>query len=250
MFPIKCFDPNCSSLMALDDINLLYKVVIPFLKASLKSYIIFFLFTFFSRIMRKWLDLHSLILLKIIKNDMVVVHLQIARNSLIKRVLFFCVHLVQSLFVQSVKRIISILNTPMKVLEFFSASLIIFVTINNLGSCEDYQATMRGDKETDKWIMEHTKMCPSCNTRIEKNAGCQHMTCRNCKHEFCWVCLEKWGGKCSFYNCANPQKQQQIQSPESVRPQNENTTRQNYGERGVNEEDDIQRAIERSLRFY
>jgi len=36
-----------------------------------------------------------------------------------------------------------------------------------------------------KFIM--TKKCPMCNTRIEKNGGCDHMTCR-CGHNFCWIC--------------------------------------------------------------
>ena len=27
-----------------------------------------------------------------------------------------------------------------------------------------------------------------CRTRIEKNEGCNHMTCGFCEYEFCWVC--------------------------------------------------------------
>lgn len=42
------------------------------------------------------------------------------------------------------------------------------------------------------WINENTKLCPKCKTPIEKNEGCNHMTCKHCKHEFCWLCLEKW----------------------------------------------------------
>jgi hypothetical protein len=32
------------------------------------------------------------------------------------------------------------------------------------------------------------KQCPKCNIYIERNEGCDHMTCRNCKCNFCYVC--------------------------------------------------------------
>lgn len=40
------------------------------------------------------------------------------------------------------------------------------------------------------------KRCPNCTAVIEKNEGCDHMTCKKCKCNFCFVC-----GK---YNSSNP----------------------------------------------
>eukprot|EP00049_Salpingoeca_infusionum_P005018 m.87049 g.87049 ORF g.87049 m.87049 type:complete len:602 (-) comp12825_c0_seq6:183-1988(-) len=37
------------------------------------------------------------------------------------------------------------------------------------------------------WVKLHTKECPGCHNRIQKNGGCNHMTCR-CGHEMCWCC--------------------------------------------------------------
>ena len=46
-----------------------------------------------------------------------------------------------------------------------------------------------GTSETANWILANTKKCPMCNSRIEKNQGCNHMNCKICKHEFCWICM-------------------------------------------------------------
>ncbi|KAK9448575.1 uncharacterized protein V1518DRAFT_374266 [Limtongia smithiae] len=62
--------------------------------------------------------------------------------------------------------------------------------------CED-------DSETANWISANTKECPKCMATIEKNGGCNHMTCRKCKHEFCWICIGQWAEHgTSWYNCS------------------------------------------------
>lgn len=64
-----------------------------------------------------------------------------------------------------------------------------------LKKCED-------DSETANWISANTKECPKCFSTIEKNGGCNHMTCRKCKHEFCWMCMGVWSEHgTSWYNC-------------------------------------------------
>ncbi|KAF2665832.1 hypothetical protein BT63DRAFT_77073 [Microthyrium microscopicum] len=47
----------------------------------------------------------------------------------------------------------------------------------------------RLEQATLSTISETTKRCPKCSVRIEKNDGCNHMTCSQCRHEFCWTCL-------------------------------------------------------------
>eukprot|EP00095_Tigriopus_kingsejongensis_P002299 maker-scaffold1442_size41114-snap-gene-0.20 protein:Tk02299 transcript:maker-scaffold1442_size41114-snap-gene-0.20-mRNA-1 annotation:"GH21451" len=59
------------------------------------------------------------------------------------------------------------------------------------------------DSETANYISAHTKDCPKCNICIEKNGGCNHMQCYNCKHDFCWMCLGDWRNHGSeYYECS------------------------------------------------
>jgi ariadne-1 len=60
----------------------------------------------------------------------------------------------------------------------------------------------KDDSETANWISANTKECSKCQATIEKNGGCNHMTCKKCKHEFCWVCLGPWTEHgTQWYNC-------------------------------------------------
>lgn len=47
---------------------------------------------------------------------------------------------------------------------------------------------------TEQLLETTTRPCPRCFVAIEKEGGCQHMTCSNprCRHEFCWLCLRDW----------------------------------------------------------
>lgn len=65
--------------------------------------------------------------------------------------------------------------------------------------CED-------DSETANWIEANTQACPKCQAQIEKNGGCNHMSCRKCHQDFCWICLGDWAAhkeqnwQCNRYN--------------------------------------------------
>jgi len=36
------------------------------------------------------------------------------------------------------------------------------------------------------------KKCPNCKFWTEKNEGCNHMTCRGCQYQWCWICSAKY----------------------------------------------------------
>ncbi|GJE90031.1 RING-5 domain-containing protein [Phanerochaete sordida] len=58
------------------------------------------------------------------------------------------------------------------------------------------------DSETANWIKSNTKECSKCQSTIEKNGGCNHMTCKKCKYEFCWVCMGPWSEHgTAWYSC-------------------------------------------------
>ena len=73
-----------------------------------------------------------------------------------------------------------------------------------------WEAKNKSQSEDAKWIIVNTKQCPNCHKYIEKNQGCNHMTCRKeaggCGYEFCWICLGEWKKhgtswyKCTFYD--------------------------------------------------
>lgn len=71
-------------------------------------------------------------------------------------------------------------------------------------ACDDAQRwcdIFESESVNVKWLKANTKACPNCSVPIEKNQGCSHMTCRACKHEFCWLCLGAWAShrSCGSY---------------------------------------------------
>lgn len=63
-------------------------------------------------------------------------------------------------------------------------------------SCADFQLSLADESSANAALLQRTtKRCPICNNAIEKNDGCNHMTCKKpggCGHEFCWLCLASY----------------------------------------------------------
>jgi IBR domain, a half RING-finger domain/Zinc finger, C3HC4 type (RING finger) len=61
-------------------------------------------------------------------------------------------------------------------------------------SCEEWK--LHRDPEVQErllmdWVKENANVnkCPSCGALIEKNGGCNHMICSQCKSHICWGCM-------------------------------------------------------------
>jgi ariadne-1 len=68
---------------------------------------------------------------------------------------------------------------------------------------------------------ENVKKCPNCKAIIEKNGGCNHMTCKACAHEFCWMCGGAWSSHpkthyhCDAYKVENDPY---LKKPDNINP--------------------------------
>ncbi|PBP22023.1 ring finger protein [Diplocarpon rosae] len=64
-------------------------------------------------------------------------------------------------------------------------------------TCEEFDGDesqverLEADEATAKLLFENSKVCPSCNQGVTKNAGCDHLECR-CGKEWCFICLAPW----------------------------------------------------------
>lgn len=76
------------------------------------------------------------------------------------------------------------------------------------------------DSETANWIQANTQGCPKCDSLIEKNGGCNHMSCSKCKYEFCWICLVSWKEHgTSYYKCNrfNPEETDAVKKHQQLK---------------------------------
>jgi len=129
-------------------------------------------------------------------------------------------------------------------------------------TCEQmklWEQKCQDDSETFNWKSVNCRECPKCKIAVEKNGGCNHMVCRQCKHEWCWVCMRSWKGHNDFYSCNRFEKQllaeKKGKKPKSKRKDRELQAEKNraalerylhYYERYVNH--DNSRQLEKNLR--
>lgn len=71
------------------------------------------------------------------------------------------------------------------------------------GDCASYEAWLANEEKAIESEFR-TKNCPGCSSQTEKNGGCNHMTCQQCRCEWCWVCGERIEGSVAWhYSSAN-----------------------------------------------
>ncbi|CAK4030378.1 Hypothetical predicted protein [Lecanosticta acicola] len=68
-------------------------------------------------------------------------------------------------------------------------------------TCKSFQARRRRreelkkEEELSKEMVEQTsKPCPNCKVPLYKYVGCDHVRCKRCNHEFCYVCFAPYAG--------------------------------------------------------
>ena len=73
----------------------------------------------------------------------------------------------------------------------------------------------------DESVMEYSKnnfvkKCPNCGIVIEKNKGCNHITCTKCEYQWCWLCNKEYKsghfkeGKCEGFQFFQPKNENDI----------------------------------------
>jgi hypothetical protein len=105
-----------------------------------------------------------------------------------------------------------------------------------------------GEGETFNWIAANTKDCPSCQSPIEKNHGCNHMTCTKCRHEFCWLCLAKYSNHSSCNAYASEKAETTAsEAREAIKRYNHYWTRYNVHRQAQQLEDNMRVRTQRNI---
>ena len=81
------------------------------------------------------------------------------------------------------------------------------------------------ESETANWVTANTKPCPgkNCGKTVEKNGGCNHIVCPQCKHEWCWICEGDWAKhgtswyKCNYFSADEDNKDGKVKKRDAAR---------------------------------
>lgn len=86
------------------------------------------------------------------------------------------------------------------------------------------------DSGNQSWLKAHTKKCPKCGTHVEKNDGCNHMTCRLYRAHWCWHCkTECWNSQNGdYFKCTGPSKAEKTDLKEEKEAEIERQKREMY----------------------
>ncbi|XP_065178372.1 E3 ubiquitin-protein ligase ARIH2-like [Sycon ciliatum] len=73
-------------------------------------------------------------------------------------------------------------------------------------SCQlmvEWKTQRAAESQSAIYIVANTKPCPKCKVHIEKSGGCNHMVCRHCSFNYCWVCGGDWNSHgTQYYHCS------------------------------------------------
>ena len=70
-------------------------------------------------------------------------------------------------------------------------------------TCAMYESGRAADQEFEDWLRrdpDNRKRCPKCSSPIEKDYGCNHMECSQCRAHICWFCLDYFKSSGECYN--------------------------------------------------
>lgn len=63
----------------------------------------------------------------------------------------------------------------------------VLVKFGNQSLWEDYVLKFNWHGTSEQWLQYFSVKCPGCRVPIEKNGGCNHMTCSRCQSHFNWL---------------------------------------------------------------
>ena len=126
--------------------------------------------------------------------------------------------------------------------------------------CQKSHGKIQCNEKIDENLEEYAKLkfikkCPKCGTWTEKEQGCNHITCAECNHQWCWLCNGDYfvdhynKGKCKGFQFFKPKDDYEIQLAFEGKIQIKSEERQIEYENNYNVYDNFQNYIEPNILF-